>query len=83
MLLCEKVHSYFSELACQENPGTVMIQEVCLPRFKEETLRDHLVCCKWILRIIPGHKVQEGFIHHPRTHTVPQPPWFLDTQQAS
>lgn len=50
-VFCEKAHSCFRELACQEAPGTVKIQQVSLLEFKEETLRDHLACCKWVLRI--------------------------------
>lgn len=51
MLFCEKAHSGFRELACREAPGTLIIQQACLLGFKEETLRDHLACCKWVLRI--------------------------------
>lgn len=51
MLFYGEVHSYFRELACQETPGTIMIQQVCLQGFKEETFKDHLACWKWVLRI--------------------------------
>ena len=67
-------------MACQESPVIIMIQEVWLLRFKEETFKDHLACCKWLLRIYRIIKCKRNsFI----TRGLTQLPSLLGSQMHS